>query len=107
MFRPTLCMMILLLGVLVIGIFQVESRVQALQSDMRELNRQISSDKEAMQTLRAEWAYLNQPQRLRQLAQAYISADVMKPKQVANLDTISIRPVVVSLSENPATTSKE
>lgn len=107
MMKPTLCMMLMLLAVLIIGIFQIESRVQALNNDIHELNRQMLADKESLQTLRAEWAFLNQPQRLRELASTYLSTQVMRPSQVANLDTISIRPVVVSLSEASSKTSQE
>ncbi|MEM7211910.1 MAG: cell division protein FtsL [Pseudomonadota bacterium] len=36
-----------------------------------ELRRQISGEREALQVLRVEWAWLNAPERLNQLAQQY------------------------------------
>lgn len=43
-------------------------RTQSAQSDVRALKRDIASLREALSVQRAEWAYLNRPERLRDLA---------------------------------------
>lgn len=42
-------------------------RTQSAQSDVRALKRDIASLREALSVQRAEWAYLNRPERLRDL----------------------------------------
>jgi hypothetical protein len=43
-------------------------RTQAELAEIRELQREIGQYRESLGVLRAEWAYLNRPDRLRELA---------------------------------------
>ena len=43
-------------------------KTQAVQGDTEDLQRQISHARERLRVLNAEWAYLNRPDRLRELA---------------------------------------
>ncbi len=43
-------------------------RTRAVVKEVSELQRKISRNREALNVLRAEWAYLNRPDRLRELA---------------------------------------
>lgn len=54
------------------SLFVVENEVQSLREDLAEINRQIHSDKEAMHVMQAEWAYLNQPERIEALTKEHL-----------------------------------
>ena len=49
--------------------YRVNYETQDLQGELRALNREIASLHEGLSVLRAEWAYLNRPDRLRELVE--------------------------------------
>ena len=46
-------------------------KAQAAQARVDNLRAQIADEKDRIAMLRAEWAYLNRPERLRQLTERY------------------------------------
>jgi hypothetical protein len=52
-----------------------------LDRELREVNRQTEVVRERTQILRAEWALLNEPDRLRQVAQRHLALEPMAPAQ--------------------------
>src|SRR5207342_1992448 len=64
MMRPSTVLWIALAGGVGIGVYQLKHRVQALEDELFRLNRAIVQEQDAIHVLRAEWAYINQPQRL-------------------------------------------
>ncbi|MEQ9813609.1 MAG: hypothetical protein RLO50_12590 [Azospirillaceae bacterium] len=65
-------------------LFRVSYEVQALNEDLDSLNREIVTEQEAIRVLRAEWSFLNRPERLRELARAYLD---LEPTGVIQLVT--------------------
>jgi cell division protein FtsL len=65
------------------GMLHVKHRVQVLTKELIEIKRQMTMEKEALHVLKAEWAYLNQPERLKFLADQYLTMDYIKNRQVA------------------------
>ncbi len=63
-------------------VFQIKYRVKELVRDVVELNRQITSDKEAIHVLNAEWTYLNRPERLKALADRYLGMTHIEVSQI-------------------------
>lgn len=63
-------------------LFNVSYDVTALEDDLATLNRDIVREQEAIRVLRAEWSYLNQPERLRTLAEELTSLVPIAPSQV-------------------------
>jgi hypothetical protein len=62
-------------------LYQVKHSVAQLDRELRTINRQTEQARERTQVLRAEWALLNEPDRLRQVAQRHLSLEAMTPGQ--------------------------
>jgi hypothetical protein len=62
-------------------LYQVKHSVAQLDRELRTINRQTEQARERTQVLRAEWALLNEPDRLRQVAQRHLPLEAMTPAQ--------------------------
>lgn len=62
-------------------LYQVKHSVSMLDRELREAHRQTELVRERTQILRAEWALLNEPDRLRQVAQRHLALEPMAPTQ--------------------------
>lgn len=68
---------------------------QGALSDTRELRRDIRMGHERLSILRAEWAYLNRPDRLRDLADINfdrLGLFPLRPEQFGHVDQVSYPP---------------
>jgi len=65
-------LVLVLTGLVVIGFafwaYRENYRTQAALAETRQLQQEIAELREALAVQRAEWAYLNRPERLRELA---------------------------------------
>ncbi len=89
-------------AVLAIGLYMVKYSVQDVQRNVASLKTQLANEKESLHLLNAEWAYLNRPDRLRQLADRHL--DLM-PLDSRQIEKVNVLPVAVRASETPAMTS--
>jgi hypothetical protein len=62
-------------------LYQVKHSVAQLDRELRGINRQTEQARERTQVLRAEWALLNEPDRLRQVAQRHLQLEAMTAAQ--------------------------
>ncbi|MBP0463412.1 ABC transporter permease, partial [Roseomonas sp. PWR1] len=62
-------------------LYQVKHSVSQLDRELRDINRRTEQARERTQVLRAEWALLNEPDRLRQVAQRHLPLEPMAPTQ--------------------------
>jgi hypothetical protein len=85
MIRPTTLLWMGLAGAVGFGLFQLKHQVQALEDEMFRLNRSIVAEQQAIHVLKAEWSYINQPQRLQALASRHLDLQPMKPTQLGGL----------------------
>lgn len=77
------------LGVIASGVlFHTSYRVQDLETRLAALDRDILEEQEAIQVLKAEWSYLNEPARLEQLATRYLILQPTGADQIGSLETI-------------------
>ena len=96
-----------------IGLFMVKYRVQGLESQLDDLNRQIARDREALQVLRAEWSHLNEPRRLKILASRYLSMapvsldKVTSPNKLNSKIPFRQKKPDVTIAENSDITSRK
>ncbi len=73
-----------LAGCVGFGLFHLKHEVQALEDDLVRLNRQIVAEQQSIHVLKAEWSYINQPQRLEALARRHLDLVPMRPEQLGN-----------------------
>jgi cell division protein FtsL len=64
------------------GLFLVKHEVQDLEDRLARYDQAIASDRETIHVLRAEWAYLTQPDRLSNLAQRHLG---LKPPTASQI----------------------
>jgi len=74
------------------GLFQLKYRVQGQEQELAHLFRQIQNDRDQIQVLRAEWAHLNDPHRLADLARRYLDLAPVAGVQLVRLDALPPRP---------------
>ena len=75
------------------GLFHVKYKVQALEEDMARLNSGIVHEQEQLHVLRAEWAYLNRPERLEDLNRRLLGLGPMAPAQIGTTDDLPARAI--------------
>ena len=73
-----------ILFISIYGLFVIKGKVSYLNKDIRELRRQLEHDQSSIHVLKAEWAYLNQPNRLRELNARYLNLKPINTKQIIN-----------------------
>ena len=77
-----------------IGLFFMKQRVVEYEKELNQLTNEILSDKREIRTLKADWAVLTEPSRLRRLlAQSKVAR--IDFKQVVNMDDVALTPVPV------------
>jgi len=64
-------------------LMKISYQVDAKERELRHLKAQLAANEDGTRVLKAEWAYLNQPQRLEALSGKYLTN--LKPLQVAQL----------------------
>jgi hypothetical protein len=74
------------------GLYHLKHEVKALEDELFRLNRQILAEQQAIHVLRAEWSYINQPQRLQSLTQRHLDLQPTKPAQIGTLAALPARP---------------
>jgi len=105
MIRPTTLLWMGLAGAVGFGLFQLKHQVQALEDEMFRLNRAIVGEQQAIHVLKAEWSYINQPQRLEALAARHLDLHAMKPTQLGGLADLPMRgEEPVAIAKAPAKT---
>ncbi len=72
MIRPTSLILMVLAAAAGGALFQVAFEVSALDDELAQLNRDIRADRDAIHVLRAEWSFLNQPERLEELTRRHL-----------------------------------
>ena len=83
MIRLTTLIWLALASLAGIGLFQVKYRVQSLEQDLGQINRQILRDQEAIHVLGAEWSLLNEPARIADMSRRHLELTPFTAAQLA------------------------
>lgn len=73
------------------ALFHLKYQVQALEDQLAKLNRSIVHEQEQIHVLRAEWTYLDRPDRIEQLAQKYLDLAPPKASQISTIAQLPMR----------------
>lgn len=67
-----------------IGLYDIKYRAEAAEKRANQITRDIASEREGIRVLRAEWSYLNQPERIQELARRYTTLEPLKAAQIGS-----------------------
>lgn len=94
MIRRSLTLWLVMATLAGIGLFLVKGEAQHREEKLRALHRDILDTQEAIRVLKAEWSYLNQPERIEELARKYLD---LVPLDRAHMRAIDDLPAPVPL----------
>ena len=65
-------------------LFHITFQVEALEQQLSALNREILQEQETIHVLKAEWSYLNQPERVKALTEKFLPemGDMSQPQML-------------------------
>lgn len=92
MIRPTSLILMVLAATAGGGLFQVAFEVSELDEKLAQLNRDIRADRDEIHVLRAEWSFLNQPERLEELTRRHLDLMPVSGAQIAGTGAIPVMP---------------
>lgn len=87
--------MILWLGLVVLSaasLFLIKTEVQQREDQLAALHQDINRAQQAIHVLKAEWSYLNRPERLSELVERHLDLVPINRSRMASLDTLPSRP---------------
>jgi hypothetical protein len=106
--RVTRLLWPLLFAGLVIGLYNLKAQVEDQEKELARIQRAIEDERDTIQVLRAEWSYLNQPERLRRLAAAKLDLQPVAQRQMASMERLAQRLAEAAPVESAsATTSRD
>jgi hypothetical protein len=71
-----------------VGLYDIKYRAEGAVRLERQLEQRIANEQEAIRVLRAEWSYLNQPERLQQLAERYTALRPLTAGQIGTFEEV-------------------
>ena len=107
--RPLRVVNVLLLGTLLVTVgvtYDFKHNAEVATANIAHIQASIAAEKDAIRTLNAEWAALNQPSRLEGVINEhadYFQLQPFSPNQIATIDDIPLRGSPQPSSNTPAT----
>jgi len=91
MIRYTTVLFILLAGALSLVVFGVKYQVQDLEQELTTLSREINANERSIHVLNAEWSHMNNPTRLRKMAERHLNMQPVKAGQLTQWSAFAAR----------------
>ncbi len=88
---PSAALWAALIGAMAFGLFQLKLAVQPAEEEFARLSRELLASEETIHVLRAEWSYLNRPDRLAELAGRNLALQPMAPVQIGAIEALPMR----------------
>ncbi|MBR1777990.1 MAG: hypothetical protein IJ752_05340 [Alphaproteobacteria bacterium] len=82
---------IALFAAMATGMFVIKNKVIALENDLEKINAQIKEDQNALHVLKAEWTYLNDPARIRDLSERHAHMKPLRGEQIISFSSIPLK----------------
>jgi len=73
------------------GLFHISYRVQSLEQELTQANRDILREQETIHLLGAEWSYLNEPTRLAELTRRHLTLAPLSAEQMVRIEDLPLR----------------
>ncbi|MCH2548144.1 MAG: hypothetical protein MK052_11120 [Alphaproteobacteria bacterium] len=73
-------------------LYGVKYSVQTMDEEIAVIQAQIKEERNAIHVLKAEWAYLSRPERIRILAEKHLQVQPMDGKQMLELADVPFSP---------------
>ena len=104
MIRPFTCVCLILAAGSGLYLYQVKQRAFALDASLRSTFHDIDAARDRTRMLRADWALVNDPERLQALASQYLKLQPMQPSQLLTMEQLAaaLPPVPVPAPATPA-----
>lgn len=99
--RHTTVLFLLLAGGISMVLFSVKYQVHDLEAEQVRLIHELEDERRALHVLHAEWAHLNNPERIRQLSAEYLGMVPVRPEQIVHVDAVQALPVRQAAAEAP------
>jgi hypothetical protein len=87
--RPFTCVCLIMAAGSGLYLYQVKQRAFALDASLRSTFHDIDVARERTRMLRADWALVNDPERLQALAAQYLTLQPMQPSQLLTMDQLA------------------
>ncbi|MFN4354814.1 hypothetical protein [Parvibaculum sp.] len=71
-----------------VGLYDIKYKAEEAVRHARQLEQRIANEQEAIRVLRAEWSYLNQPERLQELASRYTALQPLSAGQIGSFEDV-------------------
>lgn len=86
--RHTTALFLLLAAGISMVLFSVKYQVHDLEDEHKRLLRELDDEQRALHVLRAEWATLNDPKRIEELAAQHLGMVPVQPAAVVTKDAV-------------------
>ncbi|GGB23515.1 hypothetical protein GCM10011505_00900 [Tistrella bauzanensis] len=90
MIRPGTVLLLGCTAAIAAGLFWVKYRVASLEDAYVARNAELLREQESIHVLKAEWAYLNNPDRLERLAAEYLETAPVQGRQLVSLASLPL-----------------
>lgn len=82
-FRPFYLIYSITSIICIVVMFYTKRQVQYMRKNLLEIENRISNEEEDIQVLKAEWAYLSSPKKIKELSDKYLNLKTINKNQIA------------------------
>ena len=75
------------------GLYKLKYNTSISEDQLVQLQRDIAQEQRALRVLKAEWSYLNRPERIQALAAKHLELEPLDPGQILEIKDIPFSPV--------------